>query len=52
MGLRTGSGKWKSSKQGGDMYIGMYLSDKKHGLGKYCWADGSVFEGTFEKDEK
>jgi hypothetical protein len=37
MGLRTGSGKWKSSKIKGDVYVGSYLNDKKHGVGKYCW---------------
>lgn len=47
MGLRTGPGKWKSSHQDADIFIGMYLNDKKHGLGKYIWQDGSVFEGNF-----
>ena len=30
--------------------MGTYEKDKKHGYGKYSWADGSMFSGNFETD--
>lgn len=47
MGIRTGFGEWRSCDIGGDSYVGIYFKDKKQGLGRYCWEDGSVYEGYF-----
>ncbi len=52
MGIRTGFGEWRSVNQGGDVYVGTYLKDRKHGIGRYCWADGALYEGYFDKDQK
>ena len=31
-------------------YSGEWKMDKRHGLGKYDWADGSSYEGWWEDD--
>ena len=28
------------------------MDDMKHGQGKYTWANGSVYEGSFHHDKK
>jgi len=34
----------------GDQYSGNWHQDKKHGFGKYVWADGDVYEGQWHAD--
>ena len=31
----------------GDKYEGGWLNDKRHGQGKYTWADGDFYEGEW-----
>ncbi|KAJ8451313.1 hypothetical protein Cgig2_014085 [Carnegiea gigantea] len=33
----------------GDLYIGTFLSNVPHGLGKYLWPDGCMYEGEWKK---
>lgn len=36
--------------QGGDKYVGYKKGDMNHGQGTYIWADGSRYEGEFNKN--
>jgi hypothetical protein len=51
-GCKHGQGVWKSKDSQEDMYIGEYKNDKKCGIGKYIWKDGTVYEGEFENDQR
>lgn len=31
-------------------YEGEFLNNQMNGIGKYYWADGTVFEGRFKND--
>ena len=33
-------------------YEGQFLKGKKHGYGKFTWADGSYYEGEYKNDQK
>lgn len=35
----------------GDVYVGLVVKDLREGRGKLYYADGRVFEGTFEQDD-
>ena len=32
---------------GGDVFEGYFLNEKKHGRGKYIWANGDIFDGNW-----
>jgi eukaryotic-like serine/threonine-protein kinase len=51
-GLRNGCGKF-SYGEGYSVkyYIGEYVNDKYHGLGKIKWKDGSEYRGNFKEDK-
>ena len=34
----------------GAKYEGMYINDKKYGIGVYTFADGNFYRGMFEND--
>lgn len=50
--MRHGNGSWKSAKVNGDIYVGTYEHDKKCGYGRYVWANGCIYEGSFADDVK
>ncbi|XP_057532637.1 phosphatidylinositol 4-phosphate 5-kinase 1-like [Amaranthus tricolor] len=33
----------------GDLYIGSFLANLPHGVGKYLWSDGCMYEGEWKK---
>lgn len=37
---------------GGDVYEGETRNGKRHGKGKYTWADGDTYEGEWKDDRK
>jgi hypothetical protein len=47
-GLANGQG----TSQGIDSYTGTFRNGLPHGLGTYTWADGSIFEGHWNKGMK
>ena len=51
-GHREGSGRWRSARKGGDLYIGEYRKDKKEGRGQYLWSNGCRYDGMFKNDVK
>lgn len=44
-----GNGVLKSTS---GKYIGEFANGKKHGKGRYQWADGRVYEGRYDSDMK
>jgi hypothetical protein len=36
----------------GDIYVGQFSKNKRHGIGKYYHTDGRYFEGTYSNDKK
>ncbi|GKY97678.1 hypothetical protein MPSEU_000726000 [Mayamaea pseudoterrestris] len=49
--LRHGTGvmKWKQS---GHQYTGQYERDLRHGQGSFAWADGALYQGSFERNHR
>lgn len=47
-GLAHGKGRAK----GRDIYVGDFKNGNKHGQGKYSWASGDSFEGSYVDDKK
>jgi hypothetical protein len=44
--MKSGSGTHKYAN--GDMYVGEYKNDKKHGMGLYTFKNGSQYEVRYE----
>ena len=34
----------------GEKYMGDFISDHKHGLGKYWYSNGDIYEGEWKKN--
>lgn len=49
-GERHGHGKWMGAN--GDVYMGLWLLDKKNGQGTYTEADGHTYIGSFVDDKR
>lgn len=49
-GKRDGFGEERGSDGHGNLYIGNWKSDKKHGQGMLCYLNGNVYIGNFEED--
>lgn len=47
--ITAGKGKvvYASSEGVSEQYDGDWVAGKMHGWGKYCYSDGSVYEGEF-----
>lgn len=43
-----GSKRWETGKYAGNSYVGGFRHDKKCGAGKYTWASGDSFQGTWD----
>ena len=43
-----GSKKWETGQYAGNSHVGGFRHDKKWGPGKYTWANGDSFEGTWD----
>ena len=39
-----------SITKSGEKYIGEHLNSKRHGIGKYYWNDGTVYDGFWNND--
>ena len=56
-GVASGRGRYSKAKLGlglimvYDVYEGEYKDDLKHGAGVYRYANGDIFEGTYENDQ-
>ena len=37
---------------GGDVFEGYFLNEKKNGHGKYIWANGDIFDGMWKDDKR
>ncbi len=33
-------------------FVGEYYMDKKHGMGRYTWADGRIYEGMWQNGKQ
>uniref|UniRef100_A0A7S1J953 Uncharacterized protein n=1 Tax=Eutreptiella gymnastica TaxID=73025 RepID=A0A7S1J953_9EUGL len=51
-GRMTGQAIFTYGGQGGDVYEGSFLNDKKHGPGQYVFANGNTYVGNFENDKR
>ena len=43
---------WNSGSNKGDVYVGEYTDDKRHGYGTFTKANGSIWHDGIWKDNK